>query len=196
MSGRTRRAAPSAYGAATEDEPSLQEAAPVADEAVDDGARGHVAGPPDGAAQEDAVGTAVTPRELLRTMLLIRRFEERCVELYSGARIRGFMHVYIGEEAVAAGMFAALAPEDAVVSTYREHGHALARGIEPSRLMSPPGSWRRCSAWSKAAAAGAAARCTSSTRRIASTAATASWPAVCRSPWASAWPITCAAQVT
>jgi pyruvate dehydrogenase E1 component alpha subunit len=72
---------------------------------------------------------------LMRTMLLIRRFEERCVELYSAARIRGFMHVYIGEEAVAAGVFPALEPDDAVVSTYREHGHALARGIEPGRVM-------------------------------------------------------------
>jgi pyruvate dehydrogenase E1 component alpha subunit len=74
-------------------------------------------------------------RALLRTMLLIRRFEERCVELYSAARIRGFMHVYIGEEAVASGVFPALLPQDAVVSTYREHGHAIARGIEPRRVM-------------------------------------------------------------
>jgi pyruvate dehydrogenase E1 component alpha subunit len=73
--------------------------------------------------------------ELLRSMLLIRRFEERCVELYSAARIRGFMHVYIGEEAVAAGVFPALAPDDAIVATYREHGHALARGLDPRRVM-------------------------------------------------------------
>jgi pyruvate dehydrogenase E1 component alpha subunit len=72
---------------------------------------------------------------LLRTMLLIRRFEERCIELYSAARIRGFMHVYIGEEAVAAGVFPALRAEDAIVSTYREHGHALARGVPPRALM-------------------------------------------------------------
>jgi pyruvate dehydrogenase E1 component alpha subunit len=68
-------------------------------------------------------------------MLLIRRFEERCVELYSAAKIRGFMHVCIGEEAVAAGVIASLQEDDAIVSTYREHGHALARGIEPERVM-------------------------------------------------------------
>ncbi len=72
---------------------------------------------------------------LLEVMLLIRRFEERCAELYSGSKIRGFLHLYIGEEAVAAGAMRALMPEDAVVTTYREHGHALARGIDPGRVM-------------------------------------------------------------
>ncbi|MFD3921974.1 pyruvate dehydrogenase (acetyl-transferring) E1 component subunit alpha [Streptomyces sp. NPDC058595] len=62
-------------------------------------------------------------------MLLIRRFEERCVELYSSGEIRGFVHLCIGEEAVAVGVHRALDPDDAVVSTYREHGHALARGL-------------------------------------------------------------------
>jgi TPP-dependent pyruvate/acetoin dehydrogenase alpha subunit len=66
---------------------------------------------------------------LLRQMLRIRRFEEKCAELYSGGAIRGFLHLYIGEEAVAVGVMEALAPDDAVVATYREHGHALARGI-------------------------------------------------------------------
>ncbi|MGZ5401406.1 MAG: thiamine pyrophosphate-dependent enzyme, partial [Nocardioides sp.] len=56
---------------------------------------------------------------LLRQMMLIRHFEERCVELYSASKIRGFLHVAIGEEAVAAGVMAALEPDDAVVSTYR-----------------------------------------------------------------------------
>jgi pyruvate dehydrogenase E1 component alpha subunit len=74
-------------------------------------------------------------RELLRGMLRIRRFEERCVELYSAARIRGFMHLYIGEEAVAVGVIPMLGSEDAVVATYREHGHALVRGLPPSVLM-------------------------------------------------------------
>ncbi|MGW7481921.1 pyruvate dehydrogenase (acetyl-transferring) E1 component subunit alpha [Nonomuraea muscovyensis] len=74
-------------------------------------------------------------RELLRQMLRIRRFEERCVELYSGEKIRGFMHLYIGEEAVAAGVCHALTSEDAVVSTYREHGHALARGVPIRSVM-------------------------------------------------------------
>ncbi|MGN6577147.1 MAG: thiamine pyrophosphate-dependent enzyme [Nocardioides sp.] len=66
--------------------------------------------------------------ELLRGMLEVRIFEERCVELYSAAKIRGFLHVAIGEEAVPVGVAAALDPEDAIVSTYREHGHALVRG--------------------------------------------------------------------
>jgi pyruvate dehydrogenase E1 component alpha subunit len=67
--------------------------------------------------------------DLLREMLRIRRFEERCVELYSAGEIRGFLHLYIGEEAVAAGVIPLLGAEDRVVSTYREHGHALARGV-------------------------------------------------------------------
>jgi pyruvate dehydrogenase E1 component alpha subunit len=74
-------------------------------------------------------------RELLHQMIRIRRFEERCVELYSAQHIRGFLHLYIGEEAVAAGVMPALTPQDAVVSTYREHGHALARGISAEAVM-------------------------------------------------------------
>lgn len=72
---------------------------------------------------------------LLRDMLRIRRFEEKCAELYSVGKIRGFLHLYIGEEAVATGCMRALTAEDAVVATYREHGHALARGIDAGRLM-------------------------------------------------------------
>ncbi|KUL22247.1 pyruvate dehydrogenase (acetyl-transferring) E1 component subunit alpha [Streptomyces regalis] len=72
---------------------------------------------------------------MLEAMLRIRRFEERCVELYSATKIRGFVHLYIGEEAVAVGINEALTPEDAVVSTYREHGHALARGIPAESVM-------------------------------------------------------------
>ncbi|MDY7086899.1 MAG: pyruvate dehydrogenase (acetyl-transferring) E1 component subunit alpha [Actinomycetota bacterium] len=72
---------------------------------------------------------------LLGEMILIRRFEERCVELYSAAKIRGFMHLYIGEEAIAAGVMPALTAADAVVSTYREHGHALARGVPAESIM-------------------------------------------------------------
>ncbi len=73
--------------------------------------------------------------ELLRQMLLVRRFEERCVELYSATKIRGFLHLYIGEEAVAVGAMQALEPTDAIVATYREHGHALVRGVEPGAVM-------------------------------------------------------------
>jgi pyruvate dehydrogenase E1 component alpha subunit len=72
---------------------------------------------------------------LLHEMLRIRRFEEKSAELYSAGKIRGFLHLYIGEEAVAVGSMQALRPEDAVVATYREHGHALARGISMDRLM-------------------------------------------------------------
>jgi pyruvate dehydrogenase E1 component alpha subunit len=73
--------------------------------------------------------------ELMRQMVRIRRFEEKCVELYQSEKIRGFLHVYIGEEAVAVGVMQALAPEDAVVATYREHGHALARGMKMTTVM-------------------------------------------------------------
>jgi pyruvate dehydrogenase E1 component alpha subunit len=72
---------------------------------------------------------------LLHEMRRIRRFEEKCAELYSAGKIRGFLHLYIGEEAVAVGAMQALSREDAIVSTYREHGHALARGIGASALM-------------------------------------------------------------
>jgi pyruvate dehydrogenase E1 component alpha subunit len=72
---------------------------------------------------------------LLRTMVRIRRFEERCVELYSATKIRGFLHLYIGEEAVAAGVMDTLEPDDAVVATYREHGHAMAKGVSPRSIM-------------------------------------------------------------
>jgi pyruvate dehydrogenase E1 component alpha subunit/2-oxoisovalerate dehydrogenase E1 component len=72
---------------------------------------------------------------LLREMLRIRRFEEKCAELYGAMKIRGFLHLYIGEEAVAVGVMQAMKPEDAIVATYREHGHALVRGIYARRIM-------------------------------------------------------------
>ena len=72
---------------------------------------------------------------LLRQMLLIRRFEEKCVEMYSATKIRGFLHLYIGEEAVAAGAVPLLRPDDSVVATYREHGQALARGVSARSIM-------------------------------------------------------------
>ena len=81
--------------------------------------------------------TPVTPdrRELYRQMLRIRRFEEKCVELYSAEKIRGFMHLCIGEEAVAVGVMQSLAADDAVVATYREHGQALARGLHMETVL-------------------------------------------------------------
>ncbi|HEX5366201.1 MAG TPA: pyruvate dehydrogenase (acetyl-transferring) E1 component subunit alpha [Acidimicrobiales bacterium] len=72
---------------------------------------------------------------LLSEMVRIRRFEERCVELYSATAIRGFLHLYIGEEAVAVGVMQSLTPQDAVVATYREHGHALVRGVPARAVM-------------------------------------------------------------
>lgn len=74
-------------------------------------------------------------REMFAMMLRIRRFEERCVELYSATKIRGFLHLYIGEEAVATGVIRHLRAEDNVVATYREHGHALARGMPMGPIM-------------------------------------------------------------
>jgi pyruvate dehydrogenase E1 component alpha subunit len=72
---------------------------------------------------------------LLREMIRIRRFEEKCAELYGAGKIRGFLHLYIGEEAIAAGIMPLLGPDDAIVSTYREHGHALARGVPIGAVM-------------------------------------------------------------
>ena len=74
-------------------------------------------------------------RRLLRDMLLIRRFEERAAEAYALGKIGGFCHLYIGQEAVGVGALAALGPEDYVISSYREHGQALARGIPATAVM-------------------------------------------------------------
>ncbi len=71
----------------------------------------------------------------VRDMLRIRRMEERCAELYGESKIRGFLHLYIGEEAVAAGVLPNLLPQDNVVATYREHGHALLRGVSMNAIM-------------------------------------------------------------
>jgi len=79
--------------------------------------------------------TAEASLGLLRQMIRIRRFEEKCVELYSAGKIRGFLHLCIGQEAVAAGVLSLLEPDDAVVATYREHGHALARGIPAQSIL-------------------------------------------------------------
>jgi pyruvate dehydrogenase E1 component alpha subunit len=72
---------------------------------------------------------------LLRTMMEIRRFEEKAAEMYARGKIKGFLHLYIGQEGVAAGAIAALRPDDYLVTHYREHGHALARGLDPNRVM-------------------------------------------------------------
>lgn len=72
---------------------------------------------------------------LLGKMILIRRFEEKCVELYGAQKIRGFLHLYVGEEATATGVMENLLPDDAVLATYREHGQALARGVSARAIM-------------------------------------------------------------
>ena len=72
---------------------------------------------------------------MLADMVRIRRMEEKCAELYGQQKIRGFLHLYIGEEPVAVGAMAALRAEDNVVATYREHGHALARGVGMGPIM-------------------------------------------------------------
>lgn len=74
-------------------------------------------------------------RDLLKTMLRIRLFEEKCAEVYTQEKIRGFLHLYDGEEAVAAGIIPLLEPQDRLVATYREHGHALARGVSVGTIM-------------------------------------------------------------
>ena len=72
---------------------------------------------------------------LYRQMLLIRRFEEKSAEMYALAKIAGFLHLYIGEEAIAVGAIAALRPDDYAISAYRDHGHCLARGSNPGQVM-------------------------------------------------------------
>jgi len=71
----------------------------------------------------------------LRQMTRIRRFEEKCAEVYSAGKIRGFLHLYIGEEAVACGVMPELSRDDAILATYREHGHALVRGLSARSIM-------------------------------------------------------------
>lgn len=74
-------------------------------------------------------------QDLLRGMIRIRRFEEKCAELYTHEKIRGFLHLYDGEEAVAMGVIPVLGASDRIVATYREHGHALARGIAMGPIL-------------------------------------------------------------
>jgi pyruvate dehydrogenase E1 component alpha subunit len=73
--------------------------------------------------------------ELLRKMMLMRRFEEKAAEMYARQKIAGFLHLYIGEEAVGTGAISALNDDDQIITHYRDHGHALARGVEPGRIM-------------------------------------------------------------
>jgi pyruvate dehydrogenase E1 component subunit alpha len=81
------------------------------------------------------VPDAEAAREWLETMMLIRRFEERAGEMYAKAKVGGFLHLAIGEEATIVGACRAMRDEDYLISTYRSHGHALARGADPNRVM-------------------------------------------------------------
>jgi pyruvate dehydrogenase E1 component alpha subunit len=92
----------------------------------------HVAEAP---TREHPLPDGETAREWLATMLLIRRFEERAGEMYAKANVGGFLHLAIGEEATIVGSCRALRERDYLISTYRSHGHALARGTEPGRVM-------------------------------------------------------------
>jgi pyruvate dehydrogenase E1 component alpha subunit len=98
------------------------------------------------ASPKDASGATLAPstlpsRELerlaalYRQMLLIRRVEEECARAYAEGKIGGFLHLYIGQEAVGVGAIAALRPEDYVVTTYRDHGIAIAKGMSPRALL-------------------------------------------------------------
>jgi pyruvate dehydrogenase E1 component alpha subunit len=82
-----------------------------------------------------ALETAALHRELLRSMLLQRRFEERCAEMYAIGRIGGFCHLYIGQEAVSTGIIHQLRADDYIITTYRDHGQALARGMSARVVM-------------------------------------------------------------
>ncbi|MGM9488267.1 pyruvate dehydrogenase (acetyl-transferring) E1 component subunit alpha [Ideonella sp. YS5] len=81
------------------------------------------------------IASAEEARVLLHQMIRIRRFEEACAQHYGAGRIRGFLHLYIGEEAIAAGAMPCLRDDDSVLATYREHGHALARGVPMDTVM-------------------------------------------------------------
>ena len=126
---------------------------------------------------------SVSPDQLksfYRDMLLIRRFEEKAGQLYGMGLIGGFCHLYIGQEAVVVGMQTALVDGDEVITSYRDHGHMLATGMDPQGVMAElTGRARRLLARARAA------RCTCSARRRTSSAATASSARRCRSAPAS-----------
>jgi len=88
------------------------------------------------APMRDTTGTdAELRKELLRSMLVQRRFEERCAEAYALGKIGGFCHLYIGQEAISTGVMSMLRPDDYVITAYRDHGQAVARGVSPRAIM-------------------------------------------------------------
>ncbi|MBJ7520526.1 MAG: pyruvate dehydrogenase (acetyl-transferring) E1 component subunit alpha [Solirubrobacteraceae bacterium] len=86
-------------------------------------------------AQPRSLPDPVAAREWLQTMILIRRFEERAGEMYAKAKVGGFLHLAIGEEAAIVGCARALREDDYLISTYRSHGHTIARGSDPNAVM-------------------------------------------------------------
>jgi pyruvate dehydrogenase E1 component alpha subunit len=137
---------------------------------------------------------ALSKDELLkayRDMLLIRRFEEKAGQLYGMGLIGGFCHLYIGQEAIVVGMQACLEPGDEVITSYRDHGHMLATGMEARGVMA------ELTGRSGATPRARAAPCTCSAARRASTAATASsarrwrWAPASPSPTGTARAATC-----
>jgi pyruvate dehydrogenase E1 component alpha subunit len=91
--------------------------------------------PAPAAAPAPSTETKDLHRELLRVMLLQRRFEERCAEAYALGKIGGFCHLYIGQEGTGTGAISVLRPDDFVITTYRDHAQAIARGITPRAVM-------------------------------------------------------------
>ncbi len=79
--------------------------------------------------------TQAASLKMLADMLRIRHMEEKCAEVYGAGKIRGFLHLYIGEEACTVGALSALAAENNVLATYREHAHALMRGVPMRAIM-------------------------------------------------------------
>src|SRR5437588_2555398 len=114
--------------------------------------------------------------EMLALMLLIRRFEERASQQYQAQKIGAFCHLYIGQEAVVAGAVAAIRDDDYIITAYRDHGHALARGTSANACMA------ELLAKQPAVPKGSAARCIFSTRKITCTADTPLWARTFRLP--------------
>ncbi|HVZ77586.1 MAG TPA: thiamine pyrophosphate-dependent enzyme, partial [Gemmatimonadaceae bacterium] len=85
--------------------------------------------------KSDSKSDAALHKELLHSMVLQRHFEERAAEAYALGKIGGFCHLYIGQEAVSTGIVGQLRPDDYVITTYRDHGQALVRGMSPRAVM-------------------------------------------------------------